>query len=77
AVAARPTHRPGQTRNPRPLADGLTRARARAVEPRLTLLDAITGNPGDPRYPYRPEPPAPPPGGPPPGPPAQQPGDQP
>ncbi|CKN09199.1 virulence factor mce family protein [Mycobacterium tuberculosis] len=46
-------------------------------EPRLTLPDAITGNPGDPRYPYRPEPPAPPPGGPPPGPPAQQPGDQP
>ncbi|WP_235626563.1 hypothetical protein, partial [Mycobacterium tuberculosis] len=30
-------------------------------EPRLTLPDAITGNPGDPRYPYRPEPPAPPP----------------
>ncbi|MGV7507405.1 mammalian cell entry protein, partial [Mycobacterium kansasii] len=42
-------------------------------EPRLNLPDAITGNPDDPRYPYRPEPPAPPPGGPPPGPPAQQP----
>ncbi|AGL27420.1 hypothetical protein J113_13575 [Mycobacterium tuberculosis CAS/NITR204] len=45
-------------------------------DPRLRCR-AITGNPGDPRYPYRPEPPAPPPGGPPPGPPAQQPGDQP
>ncbi|KAP93800.1 hypothetical protein [Mycobacterium tuberculosis] len=52
--------------------------RARSVlATALTLPDAITGNPGDPRYPYRPEPPAPPPGGPPPGPPAQQPGDQP
>jgi len=39
-------------------------------EPNLTLPDAITGNPGDPRYPYRVPLPAPPPGGPPPGPPA-------
>jgi len=39
-------------------------------EPHLTLPDAITGNPGDPRYPYREPAPAPPPGGPPPGPPA-------
>ncbi|MES3636601.1 MCE family protein [Mycobacterium intracellulare] len=38
--------------------------------PRQTLPDAITGNPADPRYPYREPPPAPPPGGPPPGPPA-------
>ena len=37
---------------------------------RQTLPDAITGNPADPRYPYREPPPAPPPGGPPPGPPA-------
>lgn len=34
-----------------------------------TLPDAITGKPGDPRYPYREPLPAPPPGGPPPGPP--------
>ncbi|MGA5542455.1 MCE family protein [Mycobacterium sp. NPDC051198] len=39
-------------------------------EPHLTLPDAITGNPADPRYPYREPLPAPPPGGPPPGPPA-------
>ncbi|MCV7105062.1 MCE family protein [Mycolicibacterium chitae] len=38
-------------------------------EPRLTLPDAITGKPGDARYPYREPPPAPAPGGPPPGPP--------
>jgi phospholipid/cholesterol/gamma-HCH transport system substrate-binding protein len=38
-------------------------------EPNVTLPDAITGNPGDPRYPYREPLPAPPPGGPPPGPP--------
>ena len=38
--------------------------------PNLTLPDAITGNPGDPRYPYREPLPAPAPGGPPPGPPA-------
>lgn len=38
--------------------------------PNRTLPGAITGNPGDPRYPYRPPLPAPPPGGPPPGPPA-------
>ena len=44
-------------------------------EPRLNLPDAITGKPGDPRYPYRPPPPAPPPGGPPPGPPAPAPPD--
>lgn len=36
----------------------------------LSLPDAITGNPNDPRYPYRPPEPAPAPGGPPPGPPA-------
>jgi phospholipid/cholesterol/gamma-HCH transport system substrate-binding protein len=42
-------------------------------EPNLTLSDAITGNPGDLRYPYREPLPAPPPGGPPPGPPAQPP----
>ena len=40
------------------------------------LPDAITGKPGDPRYPYREPPPAPPPGGPPPGPPAEGPPDQ-
>ena len=39
-------------------------------EPHLTLPDAITGKPGDARYPYREPLPAPPPGGPPPGPPA-------
>ena len=39
-------------------------------EPHLTLPDAITGNPGDTRYPYRAPEPAPAPGGPPPGPPA-------
>jgi phospholipid/cholesterol/gamma-HCH transport system substrate-binding protein len=51
-------------------------------EPRRSIPDAITGNPGDQPcsapgrpgapgcYPYRPPPPAPPPGGPPPGPPA-------
>jgi phospholipid/cholesterol/gamma-HCH transport system substrate-binding protein len=39
-------------------------------EPHLSLPDAITGKPGDPRYPYREPLPAPPPGGPPPGPPA-------
>lgn len=39
-------------------------------EPRRNLPDAITGKPGDPRYPYREPPPAPAPGGPPPGPPA-------
>ncbi|OBF29732.1 MCE family protein [Mycobacterium sp. ACS4331] len=39
-------------------------------EPHMTLPDAITGNPDDPRYPYREPIPAPPPGGPPPGPPA-------
>lgn len=39
-------------------------------DPHLTLPDAITGNPQDPRYPYREPHPAPPPGGPPPGPPA-------
>ncbi|MGE0217736.1 MCE family protein [Mycolicibacterium sp.] len=53
-------------------------------EPRMTIPDAITGNPGDQGcgppgiplpgptgcYPYREPPPAPPPGGPPPGPPA-------
>lgn len=44
-------------------------------EPHLTLPDAITGKPDDPRYPYRPPPPAPPPGGPPPGPPAPAPGE--
>lgn len=38
--------------------------------PNLTLPDAITGKPGDVRYPYREPLPAPPPGGPPPGPPA-------
>lgn len=38
--------------------------------PPTTLPDAITGNPADPRYPYREPLPAPPPGGPPPGPPA-------
>jgi len=32
-------------------------------EPNLTLPDAITGKPGDPRYPYREPLPAPPPGG--------------
>jgi phospholipid/cholesterol/gamma-HCH transport system substrate-binding protein len=37
------------------------------------LPDAITGDPGDPRYPYREPMPAPPPGGPPPGPPATAP----
>jgi phospholipid/cholesterol/gamma-HCH transport system substrate-binding protein len=37
--------------------------------PNLNLPDAITGVPGDPRYPFRPPLPAPPPGGPPPGPP--------
>jgi phospholipid/cholesterol/gamma-HCH transport system substrate-binding protein len=42
-------------------------------EPRLHLPDAITGKPDDPRYPYRPPPPAPPPGGAPPGPPAPAP----
>jgi phospholipid/cholesterol/gamma-HCH transport system substrate-binding protein len=42
-------------------------------EPHLTLPDAITGNPSDPRYPYREPLPAPPPGGPPPGPPADAP----
>ncbi len=54
--------------------------------PRLTIPDAITGNPGDVPcsapgragapgcYPQRQEPPAPPPGGPPPGPPALGPG---
>lgn len=50
-------------------------------EPRRTLPDAITGNPGDHPcplpgpgcYPYREPPPAPPPGGPPPGPPAPAP----
>lgn len=45
-------------------------------EPRTTLPDAITGNPGDPRYPYREPPAAPPPGGPPPGPPAVPPTPQ-
>jgi phospholipid/cholesterol/gamma-HCH transport system substrate-binding protein len=59
-------------------------------EPRLTVPDAITGNPGDQAcglpglplpgpgcYPYREPLPAPPPGGPPPGPPAEaQPGQQ-
>jgi phospholipid/cholesterol/gamma-HCH transport system substrate-binding protein len=56
-------------------------------EPRRTLPDAISGNPGDLPcaapgragapgcYPLRPEPPAPPPGGPPPGPPATVPRD--
>src|SRR6201999_695002 len=44
-------------------------------EPRLNLPDAITGNPADPRYPYRQPPPAPPPGGAPPGPPAPAPPD--
>ena len=39
-------------------------------EPNLTVPDAITGVPGDPRYPYREPLPQPPPGGPPPGPPA-------
>lgn len=39
-------------------------------EPRMTIPDAITGKPGDDRYPYREPPPAPEPGGPPPGPPA-------
>lgn len=56
-------------------------------EPRLTIPDAITGNPDDQAcglpgipmpgpgcYPYREPPPAPPPGGPPPGPPAPTPG---
>ena len=38
-------------------------------ERHLTLPDAITGTPGDPRYPYRDPLPAPPPGGPPPRPP--------
>jgi phospholipid/cholesterol/gamma-HCH transport system substrate-binding protein len=42
-------------------------------DPRLTLPDAITGNPDDPRYPYRPPLPPPAPGGPPPGPPAEGP----
>ena len=57
--------------------------RVKADEPKLTLPDAITGNPGDQGcgfpgvplpgpgcYPYREPLPAPPPGGPPPGPPA-------
>lgn len=44
-------------------------------QPHLTLPDAITGNPADPRYPYRPPPPAPPAGGPPPGPPAGSPSE--
>jgi phospholipid/cholesterol/gamma-HCH transport system substrate-binding protein len=44
-------------------------------EPKRNLPDAITGKPGDPRYPFRPPPPAPPPGGPPPGPPAPVPPD--
>ena len=44
-------------------------------EPTLNLPDAITGNPGDPRYPYREPPPAPPPGGPPPGACHRSPGD--
>jgi phospholipid/cholesterol/gamma-HCH transport system substrate-binding protein len=39
-------------------------------EPNLHLPDAISGNPGDARYPYREPLPAPPLGGPPPGPPA-------
>jgi phospholipid/cholesterol/gamma-HCH transport system substrate-binding protein len=57
-------------------------------EPRMTIPDAITGNPGDQGcgppglplpgptgcYPYREPPPAPPAGGPPPGPPALPPG---
>jgi phospholipid/cholesterol/gamma-HCH transport system substrate-binding protein len=38
-------------------------------EPNMTLPDAITGKPDDPRYPYVPPLPQPPPGGPPPGPP--------
>ncbi|MGV0806536.1 MCE family protein [Mycolicibacterium setense] len=38
--------------------------------PATTLPDAITGNLGDPRYPYKPPLDQPPPGGPPPGPPA-------
>jgi len=38
--------------------------------PNLTLPDAITGKPGDSRYPYREPQAPPPPGGPPPGPPA-------
>ncbi len=42
-------------------------------EPNMNLPDAITGNPGDARYPYREPLPAPPPGGPPPGPPAETP----
>lgn len=43
-------------------------------QPHLTLPDAITGNPGDVRYPYREPLPAPAPGGPPPGAPAPPPG---
>ncbi|ODQ95128.1 MCE family protein [Mycolicibacterium holsaticum] len=44
--------------------------------PRTTLPDAITGVPGDARYPYREPLPVPPPGGPPPGPPAAPPPEQ-
>jgi phospholipid/cholesterol/gamma-HCH transport system substrate-binding protein len=45
-------------------------------QPNQNLPGAITGKPGDPRYPYRPPLPAPPPGGPPPGPPAPPPPEQ-
>ncbi len=41
-----------------------SRAPVRAANRNLNLPDAITGNPGDTRYPYREPLPAPPPGGP-------------